>query len=187
MAEEKTKPFVIFIGAPGSGKTKIGKRVAKLLGVEFVDSDRRIVATHGDIADIFAQHGEPHFRALERATIADALREPVVLSVGGGAVMHPETRADFSHHRVVQLTVSPEAVENRITGGKRPLLSSGLDAWRRLVDERRDVYNELTTRSWDTSVRPIDSIATDIAQWVASDAGIPLAAQAMTTDRNDAQ
>ncbi|AWB89287.1 shikimate kinase [Salinibacterium hongtaonis] len=187
MAGEEARPVVIFIGAPGSGKTKIGRRVAKLLGVTFVDSDKRIVAEHGDIADIFTQHGEPYFRELERATISEALRERVVLSVGGGAVMHPETRAEFAQHRIVQLTVSAEAVESRITGGKRPLLSSGLDAWRTLVDKRSSVYNELATRSWDTSSRPIDSIAADIAEWVADEADIPLAAQRTTTDGNEAR
>ncbi|TQL47964.1 shikimate kinase [Homoserinimonas aerilata] len=159
-------PVLILIGAPGSGKTRLGKRVAGELGIAFIDTDKRIVAEHGPVADIFSEHGEPYFRELERAAVERALGESCVLSVGGGAVMHPATRADFARQRVVRLTVSAEAVASRITGGKRPLLGGGVDAWKSLVEQRVHVYEELADASWDTSSRPLDTIAHEIVEWV---------------------
>lgn len=169
----ESQPLVVLIGAPGSGKTRIGKRVARLLDVPFVDTDKRIVAEHGSIAGIFADRGEPFFRDLERAVIVEAVTEPVVLSVGGGAVMHPLTQRDLADQRVVRLAVSPEAVASRITGGKRPLLAGGIEAWKTLVESRRPVYEALADRTWDTSSRPIDRIAEEIAEWVAAETGLP--------------
>lgn len=176
--EPAQTPLVVFIGAPGSGKTRIGKRVARMLGVGFVDTDKRIVAEHGSIADIFEQFGEPYFRTLERAAVVAALQEPVVMSVGGGAIISPETRADLAGRRVVRLEVSPDAVIERITGGKRPLLSAGIEAWTALVEARAPLYDAVTSKTWDTSTRPIERIAEDIAAWVAADAGIPLRSSA---------
>ena len=168
------QPLVVLIGAPGSGKTRLGKKLARRLGVPFVDTDARIVAEHGPIAEIFAQHGEPYFRELERDAVAAALGETAVLSVGGGAVMHPATQEDFSQQRVVRLTVSPEAVASRISGGKRPLLGGGVDAWLEIVAKRAPVYEALARNTWDTSARPLSDIAEEVAAWVAADAGIEL-------------
>lgn len=169
------EPIVTFVGAPGSGKTKVGKRVARLLDVPFIDTDKRIVTEHGPIADIFERHGEPYFRRLERETIVAALGERAVLSLGGGAVIDADTRADLAVRRVVRLTVTADAVASRITGGKRPLLGAGVEAWKSLVESRQPFYEAVTTRAWDTSLRPIDLIAEEIASWLSYEAGIPLA------------
>ncbi|MDI2098064.1 shikimate kinase [Ruicaihuangia caeni] len=167
VSEAAPRPIAIFIGAPSSGKSKIGKRVARLLGSDFVDTDKRIVAVHGPITEIFASMGEPHFRELEREEVARALIEHAVVSVGGGAVMHPATRAALAGHRVVLLTTTAEAVASRLKGGNRPLLKDGgVEAWKRLVEQRTPVYESLATRSWDTSKRPIDEIAAEIAEWL---------------------
>jgi shikimate kinase len=158
-------PLLVLIGAPAAGKTRLGKRVARILGVPFVDTDKRIVAAHGPIADIFTEHGEPHFRQLERAAVAEALSEVAVVALGGGAVLHPDTQADLADHRIVLLTVSRSAVQARITNGKRPLVA-GVDSWQALVDARRPIYESLATRTFDTSHRPLDDIAADIARWI---------------------
>jgi shikimate kinase len=159
-------PLVVLIGPPGAGKTRLGKRVARILGAPFIDTDKRIVAAHGTIADIFATHGEPHFRALERAVVATALGEEAVVSLGGGSVLDLETRADLAEHPVVLLTVSADAVRGRVTRkGKRPLVSS-IEDWTRIFEARRAVYESLADQTWDTSQRPIDAIATEIAEWV---------------------
>ena len=166
---EVGRPVVVLIGAPGAGKTRLGKRLAKLLGVPFIDTDKRIVAEHGAIAEIFAQHGEPHFRGLERAAVAAALGENAVVALGGGAVLDLDTRAELADHRVVQLTVTPEAVEKRIAGGKRPLVRDGIGAWVALVEARQPIYDSLARMTIDTSRRPLDHIATEILAWIQED------------------
>lgn len=157
---------VVLIGAPGAGKTRTGKRLARLLGVPFIDTDKRIVALHGPIAEIFAEHGEPYFRELERVEVVRALAEPAVVTLGGGAVLDADTQADLASHRVVQLTISPVAAEARISGGKRPLLKDGIGAWQALVASRQPVYERLSQLSIDTSRQPLDRVARQIAQWL---------------------
>jgi shikimate kinase len=158
---------LVLIGPPGSGKTRLGKRVGRNLGLPFVDTDKLIVARYGSIAEIFAEHGEPHFRRLEREAVVRALAEDAVVSLGGGAVLDADTQADLAGHRVVLLTVSAAAVASRIGGPKRPLLANGIDAWTALLESRREVYERLGRRTWDTSSRPLDVIAAEIAEWAA--------------------
>lgn len=165
------RALVVFIGAPASGKSKIAKRVAALLGVDRIDTDKEIVASHGPISEIFEQHGEPFFRARERAAVIEALTQPAVVSLGGGAVINEDTQHDLSRAHVVLLTVSEDAVLDRIGGNKRPLLAGGIHAWKKLVAERTPVYEKLADRSWDTSSGDLDSIAAEITHWI--NAGYP--------------
>jgi shikimate kinase len=155
---------VVLIGPPGAGKTSVGRKLAKRLGIDFLDTDKLIVAEHGPIADIFRERGEPHFRALERETVAAALQRDAVVSLGGGAVLHPDTRSDLEGVPVVLLTVSREAVEARIGGSKRPLVQ-GIDSWQALVDARAELYASLASVTFDTSDRPISRIVAEIADW----------------------
>ena len=60
----------VLIGAPGAGKTRTAKRVARALGIEHIDTDKRFVAEHGPIAEFFTTHGEPEFRRIERQLVA---------------------------------------------------------------------------------------------------------------------
>jgi shikimate kinase len=158
-------PLVVLIGPPGAGKTRLGKRVARILGAPFIDTDRNIVAAHGAIADIFSQHGEAHFRAIERTVVASALRERAVVSLGGGAILNADTQAELANHPVALITVSAEAIALRIAGSVRPLVT-GISDWSALVTARRETYERLAKMSWDTSSRPIDAIAMEIAEWV---------------------
>jgi shikimate kinase len=160
------RAVVVLIGAPGAGKTRTGKRLARLLEVPFIDTDRRIVAAHGPIVDIFETHGEPHFRALERDIVAAALEESAVVTLGGGAVLDAETQARLQGHRVVQLSVTPEAVEARISTGKRPLVKNGIADWVRIVEGRQPIYDRLSQVTIDTSRRPLDGVAQEIVEWL---------------------
>ncbi|TFD94156.1 shikimate kinase [Cryobacterium lactosi] len=150
-----------------SGKSKIGRRVARTLRIPFIDTDTDIVAAHGPITEIFASAGEEHFRTLERAAVAAALhRHRAVISLGGGAVLDPATRADLRQATVISLSTTAEAVRNRTKNAKRPLLAAGPDAWQRIYDERRPLYEALASIHFDTSTRPVDAIAADIVKWV---------------------
>lgn len=160
------RALVVLIGAPGAGKTRTGKRLARLLGVPHIDTDKRIVAEHGPIAGIFATEGEPRFRELEREAVAAALRERAVVTLGGGAVLDERTQADLAGLPVVQLTVSADAVAERIASGKRPLLTGGVEAWRELVHGRRPLYDRLAEFTVDTSRMPLDRVAQRIARWL---------------------
>ena len=159
---------MVLIGAPGAGKTRTGKRVARLLGVPFVDSDREIVREHGPIPAIFEQFGEPYFRALERDAVAASVRQYAVVALGGGAVLDPRTRDDLAGLPVVQLTTSVEAIASRIGDGRRPLLKDGTAAWEALVASRQGVYDAVASFTIDTSRTPVDAVATTVADWVRS-------------------
>jgi len=156
---------LVLIGPMGAGKTKIGRRVARSLAVPFIDTDKTIVAEHGPITEIFASQGEPAFRALERDAVATALGEPAVVSLGGGAVLDPDTQRDLAGVTVVLLTVTAEAVAARIRTDKRPLLKNGTGDWQRIYEERRPIYDKLATITFDTSSEPISDVADRIAAW----------------------
>ncbi|GEK86045.1 shikimate kinase [Microbacterium aerolatum] len=159
---------LVLVGPMGSGKTSVGRRVAKMLSVGFVDTDKRIVAAHGPIPEIFTAHGEAYFRALEAAAVADALSEGGVVSVGGGAVASVQTRELLREHPVVLLTVTPESVRRRLSGGGRPLLAGDDDPitrWNEIYEQRRGWYEEVADATFDTSHRPMQHIAEEIAAW----------------------
>lgn len=160
---------LVLIGPPAAGKTRIGKRVARLLGEPFVDTDKLIVAEHGVIAEIFAEHGEPHFRALEREQVVKALGTDGVIAFGGGAVLDPATQADLADVAVVLLTVQPHAVADRLTSGKRPLVQD-IDSWIALYETRRPLYERLADHTVDTTGVPTDQIAAELAEWARAHA-----------------
>ena len=85
------------VGLMGAGKTSVGKRLALILGVPFVDSDHEIAEAAGmSLPEIFATLGEPAFRDGERRVIARLLADrPKVLATGGGAFIEPRTRAEL--------------------------------------------------------------------------------------------
>jgi len=166
-----TRPIVL-VGPMGAGKTSIGKKLSRRLGVPFVDSDRLIVRRHGPIADLFDRHGEAHFRSLEHEAVVEALAGDGVVSLGGGAVLDERTRASLSGLPVVLLTVTAEAVESRLAGSARPLLQrGGIGAWRAIAAERDSVYRALASVVFDTSHRPLSTVVDDIETWLDSERG----------------
>lgn len=121
---------LVLVGLMGAGKTSIGRRLAKTLGAPFVDADEEIVAAAGlSIPDIFALYGEARFRELERRVVARLLdAETVVLALGGGAFIDPDTRARVAERAVsVWLRADLETLLARTSRkrGTRPLLDSG--------------------------------------------------------------
>ncbi len=124
---------------PSSGKTTLGKMLAKQLGRTFVDLDEEIVKTAGcSIPDIFAAEGEDGFRARETAETRRFGKEGrQLLSCGGGAVKRPENLRALRQNGVVLFIDRP--VEALAVGGDRPL-SSSMDALREMEAQRRPLY-----------------------------------------------
>ena len=156
-------PVAVLIGPPASGKTRLGKRLAARLGVEFVDTDKQVVAQHGSIPEIFASVGEGQFRVWEREAVVDALATSGIVALGGGAVVNEDTQRDLEELRVVLITATPAAIAPRLVSNKRPLLAGGVEAWVALVAARQPIYDRLAQITVDTSRGSMDEIADDLA------------------------
>src|SRR3954471_10482115 len=118
---------VVLVGLMGVGKSTVGRRLARRLGLAFVDSDEEIerVAAH-EIGEIFGRFGEASFRDGERRVLRRLVGgEPKVIATGGGAFMDPETRALILERCLaVWLTADVETLAGRVARrGHRPLLA----------------------------------------------------------------
>lgn len=168
---EPVRPLLVLVGPMGAGKSAIGRKSAKALGVPFRDTDSIVVQHHGAIADIFVQRGEAVFRALEHEAVMASLVQDGVVALGGGSLTHEGTKEALVGHRVVLLTVSEEAIAGRIRGQKRPLLNRGdsspLAEWVRIRDERMPVYRSVAALEVDTSTGPIQNVVDRIVGWVS--------------------
>lgn len=140
-------PVVVLVGPPGAGKTTVAEDLAIQLGVAFRDTDQDIEEREGtSIQEIFVDHGEAHFRAIEEKAVAAALAEhDGVLALGGGAVLSESTRALLSPHRVIFLDVGLAAAVSRVgMNGNRPLLLGNVRSQLKgLMDRRRPLYDEV--------------------------------------------
>lgn len=158
---------VVVMGAPGSGKSTIGPLLAKALGKDFVDVDAAIEADESlTIADIFVTHGEPHFRQLEKTATAVALQNGGVVALGGGAVMHEDTRSALRGHHVVWLECSISTATKRIgLDQARPLLLGNVRSQLiQLLNVRTPVYRECATITVRTDDREPDDIVAEILE-----------------------
>ncbi|MDO4717244.1 MAG: shikimate kinase [Propionibacteriaceae bacterium] len=139
---------VALIGAPGAGKSTVGRALAARLGVGFSDSDQVIEERAGKpIAEIFADDGEPAFRALEERVGLELLKQPGVVSLGGGAVLNEKIRHALAGCVVVWLEVSIAQATRRVGMNRaRPLLLGNVRA--RLIEllrQRTPLYREAAT------------------------------------------
>ena len=151
-------PRAVLVGLPGSGKSTIGRRLAKTLDLPLLDTDTAIEKTTGrTIPDIFANDGEAEFRRIEEGVVRDALAtHDGVLSLGGGAVITAGVREALAGHTVIYLEIS--AAEGvRRTGGSttRPLLA-GRDLGERFKElsaQRVPLYRKVATLRVNTNHR----------------------------------
>ena len=160
------RPRVVLVGAPGAGKSTVGRLLADRLGVSFRDTDDDVeLIAEKSISDIFLDDGEPAFRALERDAAAAALTiHDGVLALGGGAVADARTRELLDGHRVVFLDVGLADAASRVGLNRdRPLLIGNPRAQlKRLLDERRPLYLQVATLTVDTAGRTPDEVVAEV-------------------------
>lgn len=140
--------LLVLVGLPGSGKSTVGRQLARRLGLPFTDTDHAIEQRIGcSIREFFEREGEAAFRDIEEATIAEQVQQAVgVLATGGGAVLRPANRERLrAGGHVVYLRSTPEELFRRLRNDtNRPLLQvdDPLARLRALYDERDPLYRE---------------------------------------------
>ncbi|GAB4004658.1 shikimate kinase [Nocardioides ultimimeridianus] len=166
-----TAPRAVLVGPMGAGKTTVARLLGRRWDLPVRDTDDDVVtATGREIQDIFVTDGEAAFRALERDAVATALAEHGgVLSLGGGAVLDPATRAALQGHAVVFLKVGLSDAVRRIgLGESRPVLNQAVGGVRTriksLLDERTPIYESVATITVDTDGRSPEAVADEIAE-----------------------
>lgn len=159
---------LFLIGPMGSGKSAVGRQLARLLRLDFIDSDDEIESRTGvDISFIFEKEGEAGFRKRE-AVVIDELssRTGVVLATGGGAVIDPANRSVLgARGYVVYLRTSvDQQVARTRKGRERPLLENAdpQETLERLMVEREPLYLEIADLVVDTDGRKVREVAKEI-------------------------
>jgi shikimate kinase len=161
---------ILLIGPPGAGKSTVGKALAKVLGIQFVDTDKLIEKETGkSITDIFVVDGEPHFRALELETLKRVLNlETGVISLGGGAPISDEAQRVIknSNSHTLFLDVSLATAAPRVGFNRdRPLLLGNPRAqWQALSDKRRPIYEMLADDCIKVDDMSIDQVVAKIKE-----------------------
>lgn len=153
---------IVLIGFMGTGKSAAGRRLARLLGRTFVDTDREAEQRAGmSIPDIFALCGESVFRDLEAEVVAYLCRRhDLVIATGGGTMLRAESAAALRQGIIVALLASPEVIHDRTRRRPRPLLASDdpLSRIRQLLAERKSLYRPADIEI-DTSLLSSDEVA----------------------------
>ena len=164
---------IFLVGPMGAGKSAVGRHLARVLHLDFADSDDEIESRTGvDIPFIFEKEGEDGFRKREAAVIDDlSQREDIVLATGGGAVLLPENRNHLGGRGVVvYLYTSVDQQVNRTAKGReRPLLERGDP--RRVLEEllqiRDPLYREIADVVIETDARKVKSVADEIIEYLS--------------------
>ena len=159
---------IFLVGPMGAGKTAVGKQLARLLGLAFVDSDAEVERRTGvDIAFIFEKEGEEGFRRREQAAIGDLTSQHgIVLATGGGAVLSADNRAALtSRGTVIYLHASVwQQMARTRHSTNRPLLQT-VDPKERLehlMTIREPIYREIADVVIETDGRRVKEVAREI-------------------------
>lgn len=159
---------IFLIGPMGAGKSAVGRQLARMLHLDFVDSDDEVESRTGvDIAFIFEKEGEAGFRRRE-AKVIDELSQldGIVLATGGGAVIDPDSRSYLgARGYVVYLSTSVEQQLKRTSRGReRPLLENAdpAEVLGRLMAERDPLYREIADLVVETDGRRVQTVAREI-------------------------
>lgn len=169
--DRSQKRSVALIGFMGTGKTTVGKRLARRLGFQFVDSDSEIERRTGcSVHTLFREHGEATFRSLESDTIAAlAAQAYQVISTGGGTVLQAANAELLrANCLVVWLTASPGVILKRVgTAETRPLLANAPDPLahiRQLLESRVRFYAAAAHHQVDTTDRKPEAVVEEIVR-----------------------
>jgi shikimate kinase len=172
-----SRPRLVLVGPPASGKTTVGTAVAKILGLPFRDTDADVEDVAGTtVADLFVEYGEPHFRRLEEQAVIRALAEHEgVLALGGGAVTSPRTRELLvalgrAGSAVVWLDVDlPSAAKRVGLSRDRPILGVNPRAMlRQMLEVRAPMYGEVATATVPTGGREPGEVIAAVAAVVGA-------------------
>jgi len=161
---------LVLIGAPGAGKSTVGKALSEKLNREFLDTDALIQDSTGKtITDIFVVDGEEAFRAIELEVLADVLKsENTIISLGGGAPISEQAQKLITDSKslVIFLDVSLATAAPRVGFNRdRPLLLGNPRAqWQALSDKRRPVYERLADVAIKVDEMDVDAIVTAIVK-----------------------
>jgi shikimate kinase len=168
---------IALIGYRGTGKSEVARQLALRLGWDWVDADVEVELKAGkSIAAIFADDGEPAFRDIEGAVLAELVeRDRAVLALGGGVVLRLENRSLVKRvTKVFWLTAGPTTIAQRLaadaaTASRRPNLSAtgGLEEIRRLLAERTPLYRELGDFEIDTENKSPAEVAAEIQAMIS--------------------
>ena len=154
----------------GSGKTTIGRVLARSLGWDFVDLDREISRTAGrTVPEIFELSGEEEFREMEhRALLAalDATPERVV-ACGGGIVERPENRERLAGVRTVFLREDVGVLFGRTRDARRPLRAASREGFEHRYERRLPLYEEVADLEIIVNGRPPQAVAKEIERWIS--------------------
>lgn len=167
-------PNIFLVGPMGAGKTTVGRRLAQLRGMRFVDSDHEIERRTGvDIPYIFEKEGEAGFRRREAQAIAELSDEaPIVLATGGGAILDPDNRRLLAQRGIVvylHASVDQQLARTQ-RSDTRPLLQQAADrreVLERLFRLRDPLYREIAHLVVSTDSRSAKCVVRDIEDFVA--------------------
>jgi shikimate kinase len=159
---------VYLVGFMGAGKTSVGRALAKRLDWRFADIDALIEQRErSSVTDIFARHGEPYFRSVERAVLAEQVPfRHAVVATGGGTFVDPQNRAVIkADGAAVWLDAPLERVIARIPqDGRRPLASDRTNL-ELLFHSRHAAYEEADLRL-DAGRAVIESLVDQLVDWL---------------------
>jgi shikimate kinase len=156
---------VAIVGYMGSGKTTLGLLLARALSLEFVDLDRVIVRSAGKaIPQIFAEHGENHFRDLEHNALLQTLDggTPSVVACGGGTVVRPDNRTLLRDVTTVFLREDTDVLYQRTRGTDRPLRAASLEEFELRYAERLPLYRQVADIEVEADGRPPAKVAEEV-------------------------
>ncbi|MCS6885150.1 MAG: shikimate kinase [Blastocatellia bacterium] len=153
-------------GFMGCGKTSVGRELARLVSVQFIDLDEQIVKSSGkSIKEIFTEHSEAHFRQLERELLTQIVaHQPAVVSLGGGTFINPQNRRLIIQNGIsVFLHCSLETIYKRLQNDTLRPLFSDRSNFEKLYRERLPIY-QLADLQLDVSSLSIEEAASKIAE-----------------------